>query len=260
MAKQITNRLFSEKCGQPVFSATMVCKRFKFLSSHLFFDNAATTAQRWKQDRFPAFREIFKEFNDNCMRHLTQSEYLSLDKTLYPMHNRILFKPSKPAKYQLLFHPLNHARVRYPYRSMVYTGKLKKLPSVHYICGNENYVMQVVSTVYDCLCVQGRNVSMDRLYTSIRLGQWLLDKKLTCIGTMHSNCVGIQEELKATKDKGSPQHKDGLGEEQERDCPDIIHGQLFERQEERPCVVDSQATYGHYQGLPIPQASCDQAV
>ena len=44
MAKQITDRLFLEKCDHPVFSATMSCKRFKFLSSHLSFDNAATRA------------------------------------------------------------------------------------------------------------------------------------------------------------------------------------------------------------------------
>ena len=116
MAKQITDRLFSEKCGHPVFSATMSCKRFKFLSSHLSFDNAATRAQQWEQDQFAAFPKIFKDFSDNCVRHLTPSEYFSLDETLYPMCNRISLKQhnlSKPPKYGLLFKSLNGARVNY---------------------------------------------------------------------------------------------------------------------------------------------------
>jgi len=42
---------------------------------------------------------------------------------------------------------------------------------------------------------------MDRLYTSIPLFEWLLEKKITAIGTLTMNRKGIPEELKSTRDR-----------------------------------------------------------
>ena len=47
----------------------------------------------------------------------------------------------------------------------------------------------------------GRNISFDRLYTSIFLSVWLLDRKITSIGTLQHNRKGIPVELKVTKGK-----------------------------------------------------------
>ena len=47
----------------------------------------------------------------------------------------------------------------------------------------------------------GRNISFDRLYTSIPLAKWLLEKRITCIGTMQLNRKGIPDELKETKNR-----------------------------------------------------------
>ena len=38
---------------------------------------------------------------------------------------------------------------------------------------------------------------MDRLYTSFQISEWLLDKKITMVGTMQQNQVGIPPELKS---------------------------------------------------------------
>ena len=46
--------------------------------------------------------------------------------------------------------------------------------------------------------LQDRNISMDRLYTSISLANWLLGKKITCRGTLNHNRQGIPTELKNT--------------------------------------------------------------
>ena len=37
---------------------------------------------------------------------------------------------------------------------------------------------------------------MDRLYTSISLANWLLGRKITCVGTLNNNRQGIPTELK----------------------------------------------------------------
>ena len=71
--------LFSEKAGHPVFGGTMSRNCFKFLSSHLAFDDSTTRPQRWKHNRFVAFCEFCAEFYHNCSRHLVPSKYLSLD-------------------------------------------------------------------------------------------------------------------------------------------------------------------------------------
>ena len=42
---------------------------------------------------------------------------------------------------------------------------------------------------------------MDRLYTSISLANWLLGRKITCVGTLNHNCQGIPTELKNTSEK-----------------------------------------------------------
>ena len=120
------------------------------------------------------------------------------------MRTRIAFRqynPSKPAKYGLLFKSLNDARVSYTYRSLVYDGKPQQLPAQHYVSGNENYVKGLIEAVDQKQGLQGRNLSMDRLYTSINLAQWLLQKRMTCIGTMQQNRVGIPEGLKKTNDR-----------------------------------------------------------
>ena len=198
------HRLFSDRYGHPVFGGTISRNRFSFLSGHLCFDDPSNRWERWVTDRFAAFRNIFEEFNDNCSKHLIPSEYLSMDETLYPMRTRIAFRqynPSKPAKYGLLFKSLNDARVSYTYRSFVYAGKPQQLPAQHYVSGNENYVKGLIEAVDQKQGLQGRNLSMDRLYTSINLAQWLLQKRMTCIGTMQQNRVGIPEDLKKTNDR-----------------------------------------------------------
>ena len=138
-------------------------------------------------------------FNGNCSKHLVPGEYLSLDETLYPTRNHSSFKqynPSKPAKYGMLLTSLNDSRLNYMYRSMVYAGKSRQLPSPYYVCGMDNFIKMLVNGLDQAVCLQGRNISMDRLYTSVLIAQWLLSKDITCIGTIMSNSIGIPAELK----------------------------------------------------------------
>ena len=93
--------------------------------SLISFDDTDTRNDRWKSDRFAAFREILEHFNDNCTEMLVPGSYLSIDETLYPMRHQIAFRqynPDKPAKYGLL--------IQIPKFSWI------ALPSSHkYLCG-----------------------------------------------------------------------------------------------------------------------------
>ena len=164
--------LFSENAGHPMFAATMSRNRFTLLIANLSFDTQEEREEKWKFDRFTAIRKFFELFNLNCLKHVVPSEYLSLDETLYPMRNQIGIKqynPNKPAKYGLLFKSLNDARYPYTYQSIVYAGKPEKGDGPFYITGNENYIKTLVEKARSKLSLEGRNISMDRLYTSIAI-------------------------------------------------------------------------------------------
>lgn len=57
-------------------------------------------------------------------------------------------------------------------------------------------VKSMISKLQRSIDLRGRNISFDRLYTSIPLCKWLLEHGITTIGTLKSNRRGIPEEFK----------------------------------------------------------------
>ena len=49
------------------------------------------------------------------------------------------------------------------------------------------------------LLLQGRNIYMDRLYTSVSIAKYLREKSTTVIGTLVTNRIGIPDEAKAVR-------------------------------------------------------------
>ena len=115
---------------------------------------------------------FFENFNNQCMLVLAPSDYLSLDETLYPMRTQISFKqfnPSKPVKYGLLFKSVNATRYPYTFISSPYSGKPTEEGGQYYIQGTETIVHYLIETLSTNSSLAGRNISFDRLYTSIPL-------------------------------------------------------------------------------------------
>ena len=164
--------------------------RFKFIRANLCFDDSSTRDDRWKQDRFGAIREIFESFNFECMSCLVPNDYLSLDETLYPMRNQISFKQynlNKPAKYGLLFKAINAARYPYTFIASPYCGKPIEDGGKYYVQGTEAIVKQMIERLLENkVPLTGRNISFDRLYTSMSIALWLYEKNITCLGTMQN--------------------------------------------------------------------------
>ena len=55
--------------------------------------------------------------------------------------------------------------------------------------------MYLVDKLSSHVDVTGRNVSMDRYFTSVTIAHYLKEKKMTLIGTMRANRKGIPKEL-----------------------------------------------------------------
>ena len=131
-------------------------------------------------------------------------DYLSLYETLDPMRTQISFKqfnPTKSAKYGLVFKSVKAARYPYTFISSPYSGKPTVVRGQYYIQGTEAIVHYLIETLSANSRLAGRNFSFNQLYTSIPLAKWLLQKQITCIGTMKLNRKGIPDELKENKNR-----------------------------------------------------------
>ena len=99
------------------------------------------------------------------------------------------YNPNKPAI------SLNDARFPHTYQSTVYARKPKNGD------GPENHIKTLVENTGSKLPLDGRIISMDRLYTSISVANWLLERRITVVGTLMTNRIGILEELKYINDR-----------------------------------------------------------
>ena len=134
-----------------MFGATMSLDRFRFLSTHIRFDDKQTRNERWRRDKFCAARDLFDTFFQQCIKVLGPGDYLTIDETLYPTRGAFGFKqynPNKPAKYGMLFRSLNSVRFPYTYMSLPYSGRAEDGSSNEYnIFGPDKLIEKLVE---DC--------------------------------------------------------------------------------------------------------------
>ena len=149
-------------------------------------------------------------FNQNCGLALILDNLLSVDETLYPMRNRVSFKqfnPSKPVKYGFLFKSINGARYTYSFVSAAYCGKPKSEPTEEYKERTDKITKHMIEKLSKYTILNGRNISFNRLFTSIPLGDWLLRKDTTSVGTLVANRRGLPKEFIKTTEREEFSHK-----------------------------------------------------
>ena len=160
--------------------------------------------RKWQSDRFAAFREFLEDFNERCARMRNPSEYLSIDETLYPYRGNVKFRqynPSKPARYGLLYRSISDSRVPYTYFTLAYAGKPESQPDQFYVTGTDNYTKYLVDSIKQYVRLRGRNISMDRYFTSLPVAEYLLENDITVVGTLRSHRIGLPKELTEVKDR-----------------------------------------------------------
>ena len=203
-------QIWNPPYGHPIFNATMSYHRFSFLKTHITFDDFTTREVRWQHDRFAAMRDILETATDNFCKTLQPDEYLSLDETLYPMRTSIAFRQfnkSKPAKCGMLFKSVNYALIPYTFSTAVYAGKPVAEPTEYYIKGVTPIVKSLVDRLGRSVDLKGRNMTMDRLYTTYDLTKWLMTKSITTVGTLMSNRKEIPKEFVQIGERESPSYK-----------------------------------------------------
>ena len=200
-----TREIFFHESSHEIFAATMSYNRFAFLIHFLELDDKETRRQRWREDKFAAIREFFMKITENNGRCRNPSPYVSVDETLYPYRGRTGMKqynPSKPGKYGLLYLNLCNAKIRYTYSTVPYAG----IPEVigandYYITGCDEHTKWLVNNFQIYGTLQGRNISLDRYFTSVTLAERCLERNITIVGTPKSDRKGIPKEMKGVADR-----------------------------------------------------------
>ena len=180
----------------------MSFNRLVFIKAMISFDDANARQERWRTDRFAAFREIFKEFNKCCAKNISPDYYIAIDETLYPTRGAVSFKTynkDKPAKYGLSFRSLSSSNRPYIYYTVPYTRNPVEVTKSR--IKDMLTLMKRIVEGYEQhgYSLKGTNISMDCYYMSIPLAECLYDKNITCIGTLNSNRKGLPKEIKETK-------------------------------------------------------------
>ena len=108
------------------------------------------------------------------------------------------FNPNKPAKYGLLFKSINASHYPYSFVSAPFCGKPVGEPTEEYKPGTFEVTKHMVSKLQRYTTLKCRNISFDRLYTSLPLMNYLLEKDITAVGTLVSNRKGLPKEFLKT--------------------------------------------------------------
>ena len=204
---RLVDDVWYHETANNLFSATMSRKRFTLLSRIITFDDFSTRTDRWEVDKFASFREFFEAVNCSFLKLRKPSVHLAIDETLYPYRGRIGFKqynPSKPAKYGLLFRSLCDSALQYMYFCLPYAGKPNGQPNEFYVTKTDEYTKYLVNgaiKIGGAGCLRGRNISLDRYFTSVTIADWLLEKNITTTGTLRSDRKGIPKEMKSDADR-----------------------------------------------------------
>ena len=200
-AESSAEDLFTGPFAQAPFIATMSYRRYLKLLRCLRFDDAETRPTRRETDKFCLIREMFNIFDCGLRQHLHPSDDVCLDETLVRFRGRCGFKvymPSKPGKYGVLFRSVADAEFHYIWKLWPYAGKPAN-PQQAPPESSFASVLELVRYMTAELRGSGRNVTMDRYFTTIEIMDDLKRDRLSAVGTLQGNRRLIPSEMKVTQ-------------------------------------------------------------
>lgn len=182
--------LFDQTTGRPIFNAIMSYKTFKYVHRIIRFDDTMNRRQQRSEDKFQPIRDLFSAWCEILPMLYNPYESVTVDEQLLGFHGRCRFRqymPSKPERYGLKFWILACSKSYYVWKIQPYLGKAVGAPA------EQKQGERVVLDLVDGL--KGHNVTMDNFFTTFELGQKLLQKKLTMVGTLRQNKRSIPPKL-----------------------------------------------------------------
>ena len=96
---------------------------------------------------------------------------------------------------------MNDACFAFTYKVIPYCGRPEDGTGPYYLSSTEYYVKSLVNAMPRS-SVKSRNISKDRLYTSISTANWLLKNEITVFGMLPTNRISLSDDLKIAKQGG----------------------------------------------------------
>ena len=190
--------LFSPYDSRPFYRCAMSKNRFRLFLRYLTFDNKGDRRQRQVSDKMAAIREIWDLFQMNIRKFYVPSERITVDEQLYGYRGYSpgrCYMSSKPAKYGIKFFWLCDAKNGYALAGTIYSGKAS---DGRRETGLAEKTVVSLTSFYN---KSGRNVFVDRYFTSHSLCLTLLQNGLTMTGTIMASRRDVPKELKTVKDR-----------------------------------------------------------
>lgn len=189
-----TESLWNAETGRELFRATMSLENFHIISRIIRFDNRDDRPARRQKDKLAAIRTVWDKWVHRLFYN--PGPNVTIDEQLMPFRGRCPFRQyisSKPAKYSIKIWAACDATSSYAWNLQVYTGK----PDGG--APEKNQGMRVVLDMTRGL--SGHNIKCKFFFTSHKLGQELLKRKLTMVGTIRKNKSELPPQLLTTKNR-----------------------------------------------------------
>lgn len=179
-----------------IFRKTMSRDCFRNILRSIRFDDKDTRADRLIDDKFAALSEVWQKVMKNFQKYFKPHENLVVDEQVFGMKNRckfIQYCPEKPEKFGVKFYLLVDSTANYVFDSFPYLGKDSNRPD-NMLYG-EFVVRKLMKNFYNL----GLNVTTDRFFTNDILGDFLISKNSTLVGTCRQNKLFIPPYSKESK-------------------------------------------------------------
>ncbi|CAB4057640.1 unnamed protein product [Lepeophtheirus salmonis] len=145
-------------------------------------------------DKLADIREVWDNWVELLPYLYNPGRDVTVDEQLVPLRGRCPFRqymPSKPARYGLQFWVVCDAKSSYAWKIQLHIGKLAHGHP------EKNQGMCIVLDLTEGL--RGHNVTCDNFFTSYQLGQQLLKRKITMVGTVRKNKHELPTVMLASK-------------------------------------------------------------
>ncbi|XP_028672760.1 piggyBac transposable element-derived protein 4-like [Erpetoichthys calabaricus] len=193
---EAASRLWHPETGRPVFCATMPLKRFCALSAILQFDNRESRAARRATDKLAAFREVWDRWAKKLPLMYHPGPDVTLDERLLAFRGRCPFRqymPNKPGKCGIKLWVVCDAQSSYAWDIQVCTGRAEGKAAASEKKQSQRIILDMTRGL------GGHNVTCDNVFVSCELGQELLKKQITLVGTMQRNKQELPAALTLTR-------------------------------------------------------------
>ena len=101
----------------------------------------------------------------------------------------------------MLYKSINACSCPFTFLTIEYTAKPKAEPTSYYTTRTSQTVKYLIQNLECHTNLVAKNISYDKLYTSIPMAQWLLEHRITSVGTLQSNRKAISAEIKQIKER-----------------------------------------------------------